>query len=188
MFGILHYDLFAGALSGLAAQQVLYRITEVPVIPYLEIYGLINVLLLFLLSRSSSNALHLTARALAINVTYNTVLIALTAIRRLFFHPLADFPGSRWSAVSTLHEIILLLRGRRTEYTYDQHQLHGDFIRTGPNELSINNVEAIDALYARRHQHVRGPFYAAPARGGDGINMFMYRGDPGIHGMLRRIW
>lgn len=41
------------------------------------------------------------------------------------------------------------------------HQKHGDFVRIGPNHLSINNPSAVAEVYGHKTCFIKSPFYDA---------------------------
>ncbi|KAL4798531.1 cytochrome P450 [Aspergillus venezuelensis] len=69
------------------------------------------------------------------------------AVYRLYFHPLARFPGPRLSAISSLPSIYSLLRGRLGLETKQLHDKYGSVVRVSPNELSFNSAQAWEDIY-----------------------------------------
>lgn len=69
-------------------------------------------------------------------------------IYRLYFHPLARFPGPKLNAVSPIPSILSLLRGR---LPLENKQLHDYYkssvIRVSPNELAFNSAQAWEDIY-----------------------------------------
>lgn len=70
-------------------------------------------------------------------------------VYRLYFHPLAKFPGPKINAVSSVPSILSLLRGR---LPLENKQLHDYYnnapvIRVSPNELSFNTAQAWEDIY-----------------------------------------
>ncbi|KAL5340902.1 cytochrome P450 [Aspergillus crustosus] len=73
-------------------------------------------------------------------------LIVIT-IYRLYFHPLARFPGPRLRAISALPSIYSLLRGRLGFETKQLHDIYGPVVRVSPNELAFNSAQAWEDIY-----------------------------------------
>ncbi len=121
-----------------------------------------------------------------LSTTFLTTFICITVIRRLFFHPLKHFPGKRWAALTKLYEGKLNADGINAQYIRELHGQYGDFIRTGPNELSINHVDVLPALFSRLPFESRGPFYEVGAAVED-FNVLTIRVNQ-IHQKWRRIW
>ncbi|KAF9884303.1 hypothetical protein FE257_001881 [Aspergillus nanangensis] len=70
-----------------------------------------------------------------------------TIIYRLFFHPLARFPGPKLNAVSALPGIIALLKGRLPLENKILHDQYGPVVRVSPNELAFNSAQAWEDVY-----------------------------------------
>jgi hypothetical protein len=182
-------ESFALSISGgLVAHLVLSRIHEVPTRTFVGTYLSTNVLLFAFLLRISSSLSSIIKNLLLQNTTFLSTLLVLTAIRRLFFHPLCVFPTpSRLAALTKLHEAYINTHGQLGPRLQMQHRQFGDIIRMGPNEVSINNVAAIPALYARGLPYDnRGPFYELSQIAGE-HNVHTMRHTP-THAAWRRIW
>lgn len=78
------------------------------------------------------------------------ILLAYTgfiSIYRLYFHPLAKFPGPKLHAISSIPSVISLLRGRLPLDNKKLHDKYGAVIRVSPNELAFNSVQAWEDVY-----------------------------------------
>lgn len=71
-------------------------------------------------------------------------------VYRLYFHPLAKFPGPKINAVSSLPGIISLLRGRLPLDNKQLHDKYGSVVRVSPNELAYNSAQAWQDIYGHR--------------------------------------
>ncbi|KAL4926326.1 cytochrome P450 [Aspergillus undulatus] len=69
------------------------------------------------------------------------------SIYRLYFHPLARFPGPRLNAISSLPSISSLLRGRLGFENKQLHDKYGSVVRVSPNELSFSSAQAWEDIY-----------------------------------------
>lgn len=163
----------------LLTQQVTSRIFEVPTQPFLLLYILTNALTLRATPTTASRLLYL-------NFIFITLLTTLTYIRRLFFHPLSRFPGSKIAAVTCLHSAYKNRNGQGLGEIAALHEKHGDFIRTAPDELHVNNLECIMEVYPKKAGSLRGPFYKTTAIAGD-ISLHACR-DNVLHTKWRRVW
>ncbi|KAJ9151284.1 Trichodiene oxygenase [Pleurostoma richardsiae] len=78
-------------------------------------------------------------------VAYFTGLV----MYRLYFHPLAKFPGPKLAAASFLYEFYYdaILPGRYTWHLKDLHAKYGPIIRSNPNEIHINDPDFFDDVY-----------------------------------------
>jgi hypothetical protein len=169
-------------VGGLLAQQVLSRIHEVPTRKALALYITSNVLL------TAFNPITSLPKIFLQNAVFLSVLILLTAIRRLFFHPLCALPTpSRLAALTKIHEAYVNSKGQLAPRLRALHRQYGDVVRIGPNEVSINNVAAIPALYARGLPYDnRGPHYDTGKMVSE-PNLHTTRHTP-THTVWRRIW
>lgn len=179
---ILTFTLIAVAIT---SQVYFSTIPEVPTLNYVFSYFVGNVLLLAYLIVSSTSISLFLIRFTTLNATFLFTAISLTLIRRLYFSPLSKFPGPRAAALSKLWEANEFRKGV-TSFTLQalHKEYKSDFIRIGPNELSIVNVDAVDKIY--RGKYKRGPFYELGMMNGE-FNLNTTRNNDN-HSPWRRIW
>ncbi|CAI7646069.1 unnamed protein product [Penicillium glandicola] len=74
---------------------------------------------------------------------------ASLAIYRLYFHPLAGFPGPKIAAVSRWYEFYhdVVKRGNYVYKIEEMHQKYGPIIRINPHEIVINDPEFYNDVY-----------------------------------------
>lgn len=97
--------------------------------------------------RSLGDALTLLALLAALLATGTLVS---TIVYRLYFHPLAKFPGPKLNAISSLPGIHSLLRGRLPLDNKKLHEKYGPVVRVSPNELAFNSAQAWEDIYGHR--------------------------------------
>ncbi|KAI0447296.1 cytochrome P450 [Xylaria telfairii] len=73
-------------------------------------------------------------------------------VYRVWFHPLAKFPGPRLAAATHLYEIYyeLIHKGgaQFAPHVRKLHSIYGPIIRINPHEISVNDAQFHDKLYA----------------------------------------
>ena len=175
--------LTAAALA-VAAQVYISPIPEVSTVKIVVTYHTGNIALLISLLASTSLPSTL-AHFFLLNTIFLIVFTSLTLIRRLYFHPLTHFPGPKLAACSKLWEANEYRLGRASLTHKALHkQYDSDFVRIGPNEVSVRCVEAVEKIYKGRY--TRGTFYEVGAVNGE-FNLNTKRGYE-VFGAWRRIW
>ncbi|SPO04666.1 related to cytochrome P450 CYP3/CYP5/CYP6/CYP9 subfamilies [Cephalotrichum gorgonifer] len=78
-----------------------------------------------------------------------TAYLSSLVIYRLFFHPLARFPGPRLAAITRLYEgyYDLYQNGQYTFKIAELHKQYGPIIRISPFELHVSDPAFFDTLY-----------------------------------------
>lgn len=174
-------------VAGLVAQLILHSIEEVPAVPFLEATLISETVLGVYLFKISPSVPSLLLNFTLLNAIFWSVLISITLFRRLFLSPLRHFPGYKLAAASKLYEAHLNWNGRLGPVLKDLHRKHGPVIRTGPNEVSINDIDVLRSDIMGKTPWVnRGPFYAVGAMQGN-VTVFSTR-DNAEHRRLRGIW
>ena len=92
-------------------------------------------------------------------LAYFAALFVSMGIYRLYVRPLRDFPGPRAMRVSKL---VHVLRSRKLDNYLQLESLrqeYGDFVRTGPNELTIFRPDAHIALHGPQSRCTKAVWY-----------------------------
>lgn len=97
--------------------------------------------------RSVTERITLASGILGIGIVLYTIALS---IYRLYFHPLARFPGPIACRISAIPSVIWTLKGRLPMETKLLHDKYGSIIRLSPNELSFNSVRAWTDVYGHR--------------------------------------
>ncbi len=178
----------AAAAVAVAARLYLSSVPEPDTLKVLIAYLLANTALATYLVYSTISQLSilpLIAHVSSLNAILITSLVSLTIIRRLFVSPLAKVPGPKLAAITGLWNANEYRTGRGAKTYKKLHRLYqSDVIRVGPNEISINDVEAIPQVYGGKYP--RGTFYEMGELNGE-WNLNTTR-DYRFHTPWRRIW
>lgn len=78
-----------------------------------------------------------------------TVRVFYTIIYRIWFHPLARYPGPLFAKLSTFYMIAQAVECRETYTRHDLFQKYGNVVRTGPNELCFADIASIKDIYGQ---------------------------------------
>lgn len=73
---------------------------------------------------------------------------------RLYWHPLARFPGPRLAAITSWYEAYyeIVLKGQYSKQISKLHDEYGPIIRVTPNELHIRDPRFFDQFYGKNQQ------------------------------------
>ncbi|KAF2272646.1 benzoate 4-monooxygenase cytochrome P450 [Westerdykella ornata] len=81
--------------------------------------------------------------AIAATVVYNAIL----TIYRLYFHPLAKFPGPKLAAATQWYELLRPLQKRAIYLGDSEDEQYGPIIRINPDEIHINDPDFYEEIY-----------------------------------------
>ena len=122
--------------------------------------------------------------AFMLELTYVTSLFLSILIYRIYFHPLRHFPGPKAMALSKWGHVF---RSRRLDNHHQMDRLrreYGDFVRTGPNELTVFKPEAYAALHGSQSKCTKSAWYDV-LKPNDSMHSTRVKG---AHGMQKKAW
>lgn len=82
-------------------------------------------------------------------------------IYRLFFHPLARYPGPVLAKLTDAYQLYHAWKGDRHLEFWRMHQKYGPIVRFGPNSLCFNSNKALKEIYGFRTNVGKAEFYNA---------------------------
>ncbi|KAK2013577.1 cytochrome P450 [Colletotrichum eremochloae] len=88
--------------------------------------------------------------ALLLFVAASLLYITTVAVYRLYFSPLANFPGSKFAALTLWNEVYwdIVKRGNFIWRIEEMHRKYGPIVRINPYELHIIDPDFYDDLYS----------------------------------------
>ncbi|KAF2131445.1 cytochrome P450 [Dothidotthia symphoricarpi CBS 119687] len=103
---------------------------------------------------------------------------------RAFFHPLRDYPGPKWAKLSKWWALKQTWESHFHGFEVQQQlqRDYGDYVRTGPRELSIFDPAAIQPILGFQSKTRKGPFYSIMEK-----SLHLNR-DKAFHRQRRKIW
>ncbi|KAL5478616.1 hypothetical protein ACEPAI_2801 [Sanghuangporus weigelae] len=121
---------------------------------------------------------HIESMPFSIVIAYGlfyAVLIPSIVLYRISpLHPLAKYPGPLLLKASKLVGMCFALGGKQHVYFKSLHDKYGPFVRIGPNELLIADVEAIPSILGLDGMR-KGPLWTASARPGTTLSLVVLR-------------
>ncbi|KAL4948588.1 cytochrome P450 [Aspergillus filifer] len=73
--------------------------------------------------------------------------IASVCIYRLYFHPLAKYPGPLLARLTTLYGAYHGWKGDFSTKLYELHEKYGDYVRWTPNYIVVNTAQGFQDVY-----------------------------------------
>ncbi|EUC45093.1 hypothetical protein COCMIDRAFT_96502 [Bipolaris oryzae ATCC 44560] len=127
-------------------------------------------------------------KALLFATSFNTALLTTITIYRLVFHRCRKFPGPVAAKVSKFHAA--WLAAKNVKYYKDLEKMHaqyGDFVRTGPREISVLRSSAVPILYGPGSECLKSTWYGQTGNDQGKCSIHMTR-DFNTHRLRRRAW
>jgi hypothetical protein len=91
----------------------------------------------------------------------STSLVVYVIYQR-FFHPLAEYPGPFLASLTDLWQVRQFLTLRQPYTLTELHERYGQFVRYGPNKLSVTAEDIIPVVYQKGGRHMpKTEFYDA---------------------------
>ncbi|KAH8888103.1 cytochrome P450 [Thozetella sp. PMI_491] len=112
------------------------------------------------------------------------VYLIIYVVYQRFFHPLAKYPGPFLASVTDLWQVSQFLSLKQPYTLTELHEKYGQFVRYGPDKLSVTAEDAIPILYQKGGRMMpKTEFY--DAYGSTHPNVFGMR-DEAAHSVRRR--
>ena len=121
--------------------------------------GLSGFLLLVQISIDPSNVLSGLKTGSLLILSYASALFTSVIIYRVFFHRLRRFPGPPLAAVSKFYHVSKVLDAKQYLFLDKLRGVYGDYVRTGPNELTIYNPAAVPLIHGSESLCTKADWY-----------------------------
>lgn len=102
-----------------------------------------------------------TTSLLLISLVASSLYIFAITIHRLYFHPLAKYPGPFLAKLTDLYSTYHAWKGDRHLEFWRCHEKYGPIVRFGPNSLSFNSNTALKDVYGHKANVRKSDFYSA---------------------------
>ncbi|KAF3044325.1 hypothetical protein E8E12_007952 [Didymella heteroderae] len=119
---------------------------------------------------------------------FNITTLSSIAIYRLFFHRCRNFPGPLPAKISRFYAAYL--SAKDVQYYKELakvHEKYGDFVRTGPREISILRKSAVPLIYGPNSEMRKSTWYGQTGNDLKKTSIHMTR-DHESHKQRRRAW
>ncbi|KAI0105972.1 hypothetical protein F4814DRAFT_455611 [Daldinia grandis] len=109
--------------------------------------------------RGESNRPALLAPLLLLNCTFFTGLYGSIITYRVFEHPLRQFNGPRLAPVSKFWHLYNVFKRPNHIFLHNLHQKYGEFVRTGPQEITVINSDILQLINGPATTCIKAPWY-----------------------------
>ncbi|KAF1347461.1 putative benzoate 4-monooxygenase cytochrome P450 [Lizonia empirigonia] len=120
--------------------------------------------------------------------SFNAAVLTSIAIYRLIFHRCRKFPGPLPAKISRFYAAYL--SAKDVQYFKELAKVHaqyGDFVRTGPREISVLRKSAVSAIYGPNSEMRKSTWYGQTGNDLKKTSIHMTR-DHESHKQRRRAW
>lgn len=92
-------------------------------------------------------------------IVFISLLFVSYAAYQLLFHPLAHIPGPRLAALTNLWKVYHIYDTQLHAVLLSLHEKHGSVVRIGPNDVHIQDNEAVATIYKGGRTFPKTSFY-----------------------------
>jgi hypothetical protein len=156
---------------------------------YLIFWGFSYLSLSYFLVASGSVATMSDAlsNTFSLYMTYFVTLLTSIIVYRAFFHRLRKFPGPFMARITNFYNVALNIPKIRYYIEAEKiHKQYGDYVRLGPRDLSISDVNAVPIVHGVSTKCTKGLWYGAGEHI-EGFSLHTSR-DKKDHRERRRVW
>ncbi len=159
---VLSTKLCVAASAGLASHNCLFIRGEwhlqAPVL--FRIYLVLTFVVFFVeVGLEHAGSLQAFKTTLHLITAYSTALFGSMIAYRTMFHRLQNFPGPFAARMTKFWHVVHCLNSKNHLLMDGLHEQYGDFVRTGPDELTVFNPEIMAAFDGRVNKCSKSVWY-----------------------------
>ncbi|KAF2108558.1 cytochrome P450 [Lophiotrema nucula] len=123
---------------------------------------------------------------LGLSAVLTIAYLLFTAIYRLYFHPLAKFPGPFWARVSSWPSYWHTVKQDRHVWLFQLQEQYGSTFRYRPDAVLFNTPTAFRHIYGPKGNTKKGDYYKVWPKNVDALNTWSATDIPS-HARKRRV-
>lgn len=106
-----------------------------------------------------------------------------------FISPLRKVPGPWWASISHLPKKYAILSKQQVHFHHKLHRKYGQFVRVGPNEIIVSDIDAFREIHRMGTGFVKSDFYKTlnPSEPGQAPFNLFAQTDPAEHAKRRKL-
>lgn len=174
--------------AGVASHLFFFRIGERHLYPLRYVQAFFLACTVAIVARSHYSEIPVKEAAVSTAQYASLYLAGLYSsliIYRLFFNPLNKIPGPYWARLSRFDLVFRVAAKLDCHHQlHAMHQRYGQFVRIGPNDISVTHPDGVEAMSGQRTKCIKAPWYSQDQ---PLISMHTCR-DRAQHDRRRRIW
>lgn len=97
--------------------------------------------------------------AYALTTIYFTSVFTSVLVYRLFFHPLRQYPGPFLARITQFYHVWNSRHFSTHLYLQQLHEKYGDYVRVGPNMLSIADPAVVPVIHSQTSKFTKSEWY-----------------------------
>lgn len=127
-------------------------------------------------------------KSIIIETVFNLSCLLSIGFYRLLFHRCGRFPGPMGAKLSRFWTSYTSSKNFQYYKELEKMQArYGDFVRTGPREITVTRASAVNAIYGPASKLLKSTWYGQSGNDPDRCSLHMVR-DPVRHRNRRRAW
>lgn len=156
--------ILAGGIGGVATHLLYFHRGEHHLYPqrYLQVLFILSLtvagIFRYIAKVTTSDAIYLSAR---LTTVYIAGIYLSVVIYRLLFNPLNKYPGPLLARLTAFDHVFRVAKNKDMFLKlYSAHQKLGNFVRIGPNDLSVANADAVRVAFSAQTTCSKAPWYS----------------------------